>query len=138
MVTDDKQYEFVSKQVRYHNEKIIGAFKLFIQLFSAIIGGTIWLSLQPHITATRALSYAHISDILVTVLALFSSLWVFENLRAWHGYRGAQHRLGGLDAHGKPKIPAPRLLRASVSEAAMILIIAAATFLFWRFNPFTL
>lgn len=138
MVTDDKQYEFVSGQVRYHNDKIIESLNLFLKLFSAIVGGSIWLSLQPGITPTKMTAYIGVSDVLVIALAAFSSLLIFENLRAWRGYRNAQHRLGGIDQEGNPNIPAPRIIRASVSEGAMILTMVSAACLFWRFNPFTL
>jgi hypothetical protein len=37
MVSDEKQYEFVSGQVRYHNEKIIESFEFFIKMFSAVV-----------------------------------------------------------------------------------------------------
>jgi hypothetical protein len=43
MVTDDKQYEHVSQQVRHHNDRILGSFDLFIRLFSAVVAGAIWL-----------------------------------------------------------------------------------------------
>ena len=64
MLTDDKQYEHVSLQVRYHNDKIEGSFNPFIRLFSAVVAGAIWLSLQPGV-ARRAAQYALLSNLLV-------------------------------------------------------------------------
>lgn len=44
MVSDEKQYESVSTQVRYLNDKILESFNLYLKLFSGIVGGSIWLS----------------------------------------------------------------------------------------------
>jgi len=138
MITPDKEYEFVSSQVRYHNEKIIEAFNLFIKLFSAVIGGSIWLRLQPGFDAAQGATYARMSNVLVTFLAAIACLMVAENLKSWHGYRWAQARLGGLDDKGEFRIPPPRTVRASVSEGAMMLTMVAAALLYWLFNPFNL
>jgi hypothetical protein len=138
VITPDKEYEFVSSQVRYHNEKIIEAFNLFIKLFSAIVGGSIWLRLQPGFDAAQALAFARMSSLLVVFLTAIAGLMVAENLKSWHGYRWAQARLGGVDEKGHFRIPPPRTFRASVCEGAMMLTMVAAAILYWLFNPFTL
>jgi hypothetical protein len=135
MVSDDKQYEFVSSQVQVYNQRIADAFKLFIQLFSAIVGGSVWLSIQSHI-ATRSARYERLSDILAVLVAVFCTISVLENLRAWRGYRSAQSRLGGIDEAGKPRIPGPRGFQSSLEEGTMIATMFSAAGLFCYFNPF--
>jgi hypothetical protein len=130
VVSDEKQYEFVSEQVRYHNEKIIESFNFFIQLFSAVVGGCIWLSIQKDQNA-KFPSYQTLSNAIVVIVAIVAVIRIAENLRAWHGYRSAQCRL-------EPSIPKPRPLRASAVEMIMILGIVVAAGLFYIFNPFAL
>jgi TRAP-type C4-dicarboxylate transport system permease small subunit len=138
MVSVDEEYKFVSEQTRYHNEKIIEALNLFIRLFSAIVGGSIWLSTQAHIPDAKIPSLVWLSDTTVILLTGLCCILVYENLRAWHGYRRAQSRLGSIDESGIPRIPPPRRLHASRTETAMIGFMILAAILFCRFNPFTL
>src|SRR5271168_5191156 len=42
MVSDDKQFEYVTSQIIKHVERSVDAFKMFAQLSSAIVGGSIW------------------------------------------------------------------------------------------------
>jgi hypothetical protein len=135
MVSVDKEYEFCSSQVRYHNERIIEAFQMFVKIFSAIAGGSVYLSLQKEV-ATKASVYVLISDLLVILVAFIAIVMVLENLRGWRGYRSAQSRLGGLDESGSPRIPPPRLFRPALAEGCMILGVIAASAGFWLFNPF--
>src|SRR5260370_39791110 len=100
MVSVDKEYESVSAEVRLHTEKLFESFKLFIQMFSAIVGGSIWLSLQPSI-GLRAHTYATISSLLVLLIAILCLVMVFQEKRTAMGYRKAQSRLGGKDENGK-------------------------------------
>jgi hypothetical protein len=130
MVGDEKQYEFVSGQVRYHNEKIIESFEFFIKVFTTVVGGSIWLSMQKDV-ATKFGAYQTLSNSVVSVITIVAVIRVLENLRAWHGYRNAQCRL-------EPSIPKPKPIRASVSEAVMVLGMITAAVLFVRFNPFAI
>ena len=133
MVSDDKQYEHVSQQVRHHNDRILGSFDLFIRLFSAVVGGAIWLSLQAG-AARRGSYYALLSDLLVGLITVMSILMVLENLRAWHGYRWAQTRLGEKDESGNYRIPPPKKLRASLIEIGMVACMLCSALLFLLFN----
>jgi TRAP-type C4-dicarboxylate transport system permease small subunit len=135
MVSDDKQYEFVSSQVQVYNQRIADAFKLFIQLFSAIVGGSVWLSIQSHIN-TKSVRFERLSDILVILVAVFCTISILENLRAWRGYREAQSRLGGTDEAGQPRIPGPKDFRNSKEEGTMMATMFLSAGLFCYFNPF--
>jgi hypothetical protein len=128
MVSEEKQYEFVSEQVRYFNEKIIESFNFFIKVFSAVAGGSIWLSMQKDY-AGKFSSYLTLSNSIVVLITVIAVIRVIENLRAWHGYRNAQCRLDF-------RIPTPRPFRASVLEALMVVGMITAAVLFWVYNPF--
>jgi hypothetical protein len=45
-IDKDKRYEFVTSSARYHNEKIIQAFQLFVKLTTALIAGVVYLSVN--------------------------------------------------------------------------------------------
>jgi hypothetical protein len=135
MVSVDKEYEFVSEQIRFHVDKVYESFKLFIQLFSAIVGGSIWLSAQG---SPKVTTYIYLSDFLVFLIAAPSIIMIVEHWRAWRGYRHAQNRLGGKDENGKELIPLPSpiLSWSSATEFAMIGTMIIGTCLFWVWNPF--
>jgi hypothetical protein len=137
-VSIDKEYEFVSSQVQEYNRRIADAFKLFVQLFSLIVGGSVWLSIQNQNTLSKSGGYARLSDILVVLVAVYCAFSIWENLRAWRGYRFAQSRLGGLDEKGNPRIPPPQTFKAASEEAGMMITILIAAVLFCFFNPFAI
>ncbi len=41
MVSKDKEFEYVTSQIIKHVERSVAAFKMFGQLFSAIVGGSV-------------------------------------------------------------------------------------------------
>jgi hypothetical protein len=137
MISPDTEFNNVSTHVRYLNEKMIEAFKLFVSLFSAIVGGSIWLSAGEMPAETRN-NYYWLSNVLVGLLTIVTVVMIAEYLRSWHQYRHAMSRLGGLDSNGEPKIPPPRTVRASVVEACMMITALILAVLFWYYNPFTL
>ena len=112
-----------------------GALNLFIRLLTAVVGGSIYLSLQPDIQ-DKAQTYGGLSNVIVVLAAFLACAMIFENTRAWVGHRKAQSRLGGLDQDKNPRIPLPRVVRASVAQGIMVVSIIIATGLFWYFNPF--
>ena len=125
---DTKEFEYVTSQIIKHVERSVDAFKMFAQLFSVIVGGAIWLSLQspahPEITKT----YANLSNILVTLVTIIGSVMIFENYRCWWRFRTAQSML-------VPHVPPPKW-PAVTTGGVMILCMAVGCVLFWQFNPF--
>jgi hypothetical protein len=126
-ISAEKRYEFVTGRLQYHNEKIIEAFKLFIQVISAIVGGAIWLSLVKEPPKGHE-NYWLLADILVVCLAAMTTITVIANVIAWFGYRTAEHELN-------PKAPKPRHFWSYWNELAMLAVIVIASGLFIRFNP---
>ena len=127
-VSKDKEFEYVTSQIVKHVERSVDAFKMFAQLFSLIVGGSIWLSIQSGTHSPKL--YATLSDIVVTLVTVLASVMVFEDYRAWRGYRKAQSRL-------VPHVPPPRW-QAEITGWVMILCMIAGCILFGCFNPFIL
>lgn len=125
MIDEEKRYEFITSQIRYHNEKMIEAFNRFIQLFAAITGGSIWVAIQSaHFTANGS-HYWVLADALVLLLAAITCLNIISDLLAWFGYREAESNLVGVK-----KLKPPHWL-----QYAMLLGIVGACLAFCVFNP---
>lgn len=135
MIEDDQHYIFVCSQVRYFTEKIGASFEFFVKLYSAILGGTIWLSVQPGITAEKSAKFLVTSDALVIGLTLLSCFKLWESVRAWRGYRFAQVRLTGVDEEGRPKTPPPEVWPTHLEEVVVTIAMVAAAVLYCLFNP---
>jgi hypothetical protein len=135
MVSPDAYFVFVTEHVEWLNERIIATYNSFWRLYSAIVGGSIWLSLQPGLFAAKSHVYAVISTITVVGLALVSCSLIVENVRSWRGYRLTLHELS-LDEVGAHRMPKPHTLRRSASEVVMMLAMVVAAGLFGWFNPF--
>jgi hypothetical protein len=129
MVSEDREFEDVTSQIIKHIERSVDAFKLFLQLFSVIVGGAIWLSIQQNVHNPK--TYAFLSDVVVGLVTFITGLMIYENYRGWRGFRNAQsERL-------TPHVPRPTW-RAQCIGWVMTLLMVAASALFCWYNPFTL
>jgi hypothetical protein len=106
---------------------------MFLQLFSAIVGGSIWLSLQPSIKPSARLAYAFLSDMAVTITTFVVVVMVVDNLRSWRRYRISISEMGTGVGFTRPN-----LFPSALSETAMLIGILAACGSFWLYNPFLL
>ena len=130
MIDPELRYGFITSQLTYSNEKIVEAFNRFIQLFAAIVGGSIWLRIQPTAKGIRLGDYAPISDVLVLVVTSVSAAIVVNETLAWWGYRVAECSLVGR------QLAQPHWWKSCWAEYLMLLSMAAACGAFWTFNPF--
>ncbi len=128
MVSDDKQYEFVSGEIASRNGRIYETRGQFIRVFSAVVGGSIWLSSQKEM-ASKFLTYEILSDVIVILMTVISCASIWANLKSWEGYRLAQSRL-------EPSIPKPNFYKASREELILMVVMLLASLLFMIFNPF--
>ena len=130
MISDEKQYDFITKRINDQANQTFDGIKFFVPTFTAIIGGAIWLRLQPHWVASA--TYVLLSDILVALLTVVCVGMVADNLRAWHGYR---ERLSDLTADTRFPAPRPNLRRSAMIEALLCVVMIVAFALFCFFNP---
>ena len=129
MVSDEKQYEFVTRQLNYHNDKIIEAFNLFLKLISSIIAGSVWLISQKLDRETRAL-IGEIAPFFIFIGCISSILIILINLRSWWGYKKAISYLVGTEKAIPPKFP-----RSCSSELVMIITILISSIIIFIFLP---
>ncbi len=136
MISAEKQYDFITSQIAARLKEARDAFKLFIQIFTAIVGGSVWLATTEKIQPAAKSQYAILSSLVVVVVAIAMIVMVLDALRGWYANRKAQVLLGGLDDNGRPNIPPPRIPPSGVSEMAMIATMIIASSGFCLFNPF--
>ncbi|MGD2132021.1 MAG: hypothetical protein PVI23_04465 [Maricaulaceae bacterium] len=110
---------------------------MYVRLFSAIIAGSIFLSLQPEI-GDRADTFAMLSNTAVVLSVLATAVAIFDSARSRFGYRRRMTELGGLNDDGTPRIAPPKLVRVNMLEAVRILVIVASGIVFVCFNPFAI
>lgn len=88
-ISAEKQYEYLSAQLRYLDNKIFRAYALFVTIAAAIIGGTFYLYLQkdnffilrsPH-------NFGLMIDFIFLGICFGSNLVITNNLRSWWDHR---------------------------------------------------
>ena len=136
MISTEKQYEFVTSQIAERLKQTRDAFRLFVQVFTAIVGGSVALVATEKIKPEAKPHYAIMSNLLVVFLTLAMTIMIIDSLRGWYANRKTQVQLGGFDLKGHPIIPPPRIPPSGISEIAMILAMIAACAGFCAYNPF--
>jgi hypothetical protein len=132
-VSRDKQFDFVSGEVSKLADGTEDGVKLFIPMYAAIFGGSVWLRLQLKDHPIPA-SYSFISNVLVGLLAALCIFMTLYNLWAWWGYRV---ELSRITAASDFPVPRPSLSSAII-EAGLVEAMWAACAVFWWNNPFEL
>ncbi|MBI3576142.1 MAG: hypothetical protein HY083_10920 [Gammaproteobacteria bacterium] len=122
---DQKRYEFVTAQIRYHNEKMIEAFKLYITLLSAIVGSVFWVLAQSEIVESLKYELLFLIPWLVITVSVSVSILILSNYVAWWGYRKAESKIT------KGAVPQPVLPKSFISQAVMLVVIIISCFGFW-------
>ena len=130
----DKRYEFVTISSRYHNEKIIEVFQLFIKLTTAIVAGVVYITLsklpsdkQVALSLAAIATEAAVSIVCVTI--------IISNLRSWWGFRVAESEIVGKDTTGNYMVNKPKFPRSCLSEIAMVAAIVLTFIGFIYVNP---
>jgi uncharacterized protein (DUF58 family) len=130
MVTDDKQYEFITSRITDLSNATEDGLKLFVPMFSAILGGSIWLRLQ--IQGAAPPSYQFLSNWLMVLLTAVCIFLVLYNLWAWWGYRNQLVKITRSLRHPAP----PPRWASAIIEAVLCAAMAIACGIFIAFNPF--
>jgi len=127
-VSDDAQYNFLTSECRYKNEKIIEAFNLFIKLSISIVAGVFFLDWKLPTDDLKRCKLSYGSDALFLLVGISMVLLILNNLRSWHGYRKEVSQLF-------TKVPPPKGPFWFSSEALMCVVIVLACIGFLMFNP---
>jgi hypothetical protein len=72
----------------YFGDRMRDTFKLFIQLSIAVVGGFVWLKIQPN--SDKAATLFQVARWIIPFLAVFMSFQIWWDDRIWRGYREAE------------------------------------------------
>jgi hypothetical protein len=128
-VSIDEQFKFVSAHVASLAGATEDGVRLFIPMFAAILGGSVWLRLQSRIPIPH--SYVILSDLLVWLLGALCILMTVYNLWAWVGYRKV---LSEMTADTDYPVQQPHWSSALI-EMVIVAAIYAACAIFVFNNP---
>ncbi len=128
----DAHCAMLTDHIRDKNAQMMDGFKHFVQLYAAILGGSVAIRLQ--YGADQTASYANSANLLVSLVALVSCLVVFENYRSWTAFRRKLSVVAGDDVNGKAIVPMPKS-RAGWVHIALFTTMIIATVAFWILNP---
>lgn len=132
-LSTDAHCAMLTALIRDRHVHIMDGFKLFVQLFSAIVAGAVTLRL--HYGGASADRFTIFADALVGLVAVAAAVIIGDNTRAWRDYRRKLSQVAGRSADGMLLIEGPNTRKAFRIEATMLLAIAIATIGFWVFNP---
>jgi hypothetical protein len=133
ILSTDKHCELLSANIRDCNARITDGFKLFVQMFTGIVGASIWLRLQ-HQGVLEQSTFAWLADGAAFVVVATCIVIIIDNLRSWYQYRGRLTDVSG----GVTIVPLPDLRKSAKIEAAMLTVMVAAFILFCIFNPLSI
>ena len=119
-------FNYVTSQIKHHNDKVNESFKYFLTIATLLFGGLGW-----HLTNANKIYHIPILLTLGMVLVgVLTSALIFINTRAKHGYRQLEAKLTGRTEHR------PKLISSHFSEIAMwvsiVIVSASYIFLTWK------
>lgn len=96
------------------------AFRQYMQVLSALAGGSVIATLQYGRSAIAP--YSIYLDLLAIFAAMVATILIVENIRAWVGYRNRLHEVAGKDERGTDIIPRARKRAQSMSYAFLFTV----------------
>ena len=133
MLSAEKHCEILSDNIRDKSSAMYDGFKMFIQMYSGIVGGSVLLRLQFGNKIPD--KFIWLSDALVALIVLTSSVVILDHFRSWWGYRVALSASAGRDLHGKLVVTHPKLLLSARTIFVMIVVMLISWGGFIWFNP---
>src|SRR5579872_6202343 len=129
MVSAEKIFDFVAIRANQTSNDTESGLKLFLPIYSAILGGSIWLTAGQ--SGTIPGSYQFISDMLVFLVTFVCVYIEIDNLQAWKKYRELLSLMTRQTAH---PLPMPGR-SAEVIDYVLCFGMGLACIIFMIFNP---
>lgn len=102
MIENVDRYKRVCSQLDFFCKRMDDTFKLFIQLSTAVIGGFIWLKMQPD--AAKVAELFPVARWIIPILSVVTIMQIGSDCVGWWGYREAEAAL--LERSDlRPKLP---------------------------------
>jgi len=131
MISDDKIFDFIATRANQTSNDTEVGLKLFVPMYSAILGGSIWLS--DRLGNSTPHKFVYLSNALVLLLTFVCIYIVIDNLRAWWGYR---IQIAEITKDSKHSISQPRWDSAIIELVLCLGMLGAGGMYVW-FNPFS-
>lgn len=112
-----EHYKRVCSALDFLCKRMDDTFRLFVQLSTAVVGGFIWLKMQPNSNTVEYLF--PVARFIIPALAIATIAQMVADYRAWYGYREAEHALNA-------KAPAPSSWGSAKLEYIRILMTVVA------------
>jgi hypothetical protein len=133
MLSPEKHCEMLSDTIRDKSAAMYDGFKLFIQMFSGVVGGSVLLRVQ--YGGKVPYGFVELSNVLAAMIVITAAFIILDHYRSWHGYRLRLHELAGTDDDGQPRIPKPRFATSGSTVSAMLVAMVFSLIGFVVFNP---
>ena len=132
MLTVDKHCEFLTAHIRDKSQNMYDGFKLFVQLFSALVAGAVFLMLND--SGGLASRFASLAEAVALLILVATGVIIAENARSWHEFRRRLSEVAGRNRKRELLIPLPKQ-NATTVQYVMFAVMVVATVAFWLFNP---
>jgi hypothetical protein len=133
MLSTDKHCELLTNLARDKSAAIYDSFKLFVQLFSGIVGGSVVVRLQYGQTVPAG--YVALSNALSALVVITCAVMILDAFRSWYGYSQKLSAVSGVSERGDILIARPSLYVSARTVAVMLGVMALALVGLIRFNP---
>ncbi|QQO20104.1 hypothetical protein JJB98_09355 [Bradyrhizobium diazoefficiens] len=122
-VTPLEHYKRVCSMLDAFMKRMEDTFRFFVQVSTAVIGGFIWLKMQPD--SAKVAYLLEIARYIIPALGVATIAEMVNCLFRWYGYRKAEHRLN-------PRAPAPSIWMMGHVELIRILVTATVAVAAYR------
>jgi hypothetical protein len=124
-LSTDKHCEILDLNLRDKIATIYSSFRLFVQLYAAIIGGSVWLQSSGKVPA----GFATVATLLAGLVSVTCSVMILDAQRSWYGFRKHLSEVS-------TSIPPPKsLIRSSGVVGLMVFVMTLALVVFYFCNP---
>ena len=134
-ISVDAHCEIINSNMRDRNAETVAIFKLFVQLFAALIGGSVIVRLNYAGRITPEIVLA--ADAIAGLVFFCAAGIIVENVRLWFGYRNALTRFAGADPGFNSVIAPAKFWNSVIGETFMLVVMSTAVVGFVCFNPLT-
>ena len=137
-LNNEKHCEMLGANARVAGDAMRDGFKLFVQLFSAIVGGSIALRLSASVGQPKLLTnVAPLAVGLVVFVGLASAGLIADSFRSFLRQRWRLTELAGKDSNDADVVPLPDY-QSWITIIIMEIVIAGSVLAFWYYNPLRL
>jgi hypothetical protein len=134
LAIEEEHYKFIVSQIAVRDMRSYEYLKTYVQFFSAIVGGSVWLRTQSHFNKAHLARYTLLSDLVMALGCFVTVMLIIDTFKSWHGYRRAQAQIARIE--GKFHVPDPKVAAGLLMELGCLLCVIISTIGFLVFNPF--